>query len=336
MTRIRVPELKGLKSKLSVLSLMVFLTGSVQAWDREKAKTFALLPLTSTNTEALTASKNGDIYASTFFGGEIHHFSSNKKLLNSITVTPSSGTLVDLAFHPTSDALLVIDFGGKKVLEVNPATGIATTFSEIPGGENAGPNVMTFDAQGNVYVSDSFQGIIWRIPSSGGIAEPWINHALLTTSGFPSFGANGIDFNNDFSKMYVGNTGEDSVVQINVDTDGSAGTAEVLVNSINGPDGLIVDENDNILVAANQSNQIIILNSAGKAISVLGDFNGINKNGIVKGLLMPSDLVKVGSYIYVTNFALDLNAFGLIQSYSNPYATQVKQHSIARIEYKVK
>jgi len=326
-------RVRAISSFSIILSLALFIS-TANAWDRKEAKTFALLPSSSGNTEALTADAEGNIFASTFFGGEIHSFSTTGERLKSIVVTPSSGTLTDLAFHPSTGALLIIDFGGKKVLEVDPATGSATTFSEIPGGENAGPNVMTFDAIGNVYISDSFQGTIWRIPSSGGVAQSWINHPFLTTSGFPPFAANGIDFNNDFSKMYVANTGEDSIVQINIDSEGNAETAEILVNGVNGPDGLIVDENNNILVAANQSNHIIVLDATGKAITVLGDFDGINKDGVVDGLLMPADLVKIDDYIYVTNFALDLSVFGLTQSYSTQYTREVKQHSIARIKYK--
>lgn len=312
--------------------ISLLLSSSVYSWDREKTKNFALLPHNSVNPEAITADDHGNIYVSTFFGGEVHQFSAKGELSHSIVVTPSSGTLTDLAFQPLSNILLVIDFGGQKVLQVDPVTGNATTFAEIPGGASAGPNVLTFDSQANVYVSDSFQGTIWRIPAAGGIAEPWITHAFLSTSGFPPFGANGLAFNKNYSKMYVANTGEDSIVEIAVDDQGNAGEASILVNSINGPDGLIVDEDDNILVAANQSNQIIVLDPTGKATAVLGDFDGINEDGIVEGLLFPSDLVKVGNDIYVTNFAIDLDVFGLVQAYTSQYTRQVKRYSVARIK----
>ena len=323
--------------KLQAITFFLFsllLSSSVYSWDRENTKTFALLPDNSVNPEAITADAQGNIYVSTFFGGEVHKFSSQGKLSHSIVLSPSSGTLTDLAFQPQTNILLVIDFGGQKVLQVDPVTGDATTFAEIPGGSSAGPNVLTFDAQANVYVSDSFQGTIWRIPAEGGIAEPWITHAFLSTSGFPPFGANGLAFNKDFSKMYVANTGEDSIVEIAVDAQGHAGEVSILVNSISGPDGLIVDEDNNILVAANQSNQIIVLDPTGKATAVLGDFDGINKDGIVKGLLFPSDLIKVGKDVFVTNFAIDLAVFGLVQTYTSQHTKQVKRYSIARIKLK--
>lgn len=42
----------------------------------------------------------------------------------------------------------------------------------------AGLNDITFDGAGNVYVSDSFQGIVWRTGPGGGVASagsdgPW-------------------------------------------------------------------------------------------------------------------------------------------------------------------
>jgi sugar lactone lactonase YvrE len=319
-------------ASITIILATMLVSGTAFAWDRGEAKTFALLPQNSTNPEALTADTEGNIYASTFFSGEVHRFSAKGELVSTIAVIPSSGLLVDLAFHPITNALLVVDFGGQKVLEVNSVTGSATTFADIPGGANAGPNVLTFDAQGNVYVSDSFQGTIWRIPATGGMAQAWLSHPLLTTTGFPPFGANGLAFNNDYSRMFVANTGEDTIVQIAVDNEGNASTVEILVNGLNGPDGLIVDEHNNILVAANQSNQIIMLDPTGKAISVLGDFEGINEDGIVEGLLFPADLIKIGKHIYVTNFALDVSVFGLVQNYSTPYSKQVIRHSIARIK----
>ena len=53
------------------------------------------------------------------------------------------------------------EFDGQKVLKVDPQTGASSVFASIPGG---GPNALAFDAAGNVYVSDSFQATIWRIP----------------------------------------------------------------------------------------------------------------------------------------------------------------------------
>lgn len=320
-----------------LLLLSGFLSGQVMAWDRGKAEKFVLLPEGTSNPEALTADNLGNLYVSTFFTGEIHSYTPEGKLIRSIQVTPSSGMLLDLAFHPQTGALLVIDFGAKKVLEVNPFTGDASEFAQIPG-ETAGPNVLTFDASGNVYVSDSFQATIWRIPATGGTATSWLYSELLATSGFPPFGANGLAFNKAGSVLYVANTGEDTIVKVTINQAGMPESAEVLVNGINGPDGLIVDNNDYLWVAENQSNQIVVLHPSGKAVAVYGDFEGVDHNGIVKGLLFPADIILIDQHLYVTNFALDVTALGLTQNTTTAYTQQVSRYSIARfkIDHKIK
>jgi len=297
------------------------------AWDRGDFKTFALLPAGSANPEALAVDNRGAIYASTF-GGEIHQFSQRGQLLRSIKVTPSSGALLDLAFHPMTGALLVVDFGGHQILDVDPVTGAATVFSTIPGGAAAGPNALTFDAQGHVFVSDSFQGVIWRIDAHGGSPQPWLTEALLMPSGYPPFGANGLGFNKAQSLMYVANTANDTIIAIPVDANGVAQTPHVFAEGVNGADGLSVDEHDNIWIAANLANELVVLDPTGKAINVLGDFAGV-KNGVVQGLLFPSDLVKRGNRVYAVNFALDVTTLGLPANVTTAYTKQVTRHSIA-------
>jgi sugar lactone lactonase YvrE len=251
-------------------------------------------------------------------------------LVRVLDVAGSSPLLLGLAFHPTSGELLVIDFGGKQVLSVNPVTGAATQFASIPGGAAAGPNALTFDDDGNVYVSDSFQGVIWKILPSGGNADSWASSSLLTTSGVPPFGANGIAFNRDRSAMFVANTGNDTIVKIPVDN-GEPGDPVVFVNSINGADGLIMDDDDNLWVAANQADEIVVVDPTGRVIAKLGDFGGIDRKGAPRGLLFPASLVRSGHFIYVTNLSLDLRLFGLPQPVDAQWAAEVTRHTISRI-----
>ena len=303
------------------------------AWDREHAKTFATLPATAGNPEALTADSAGYLYVSSMFSGDIHKVTPTGDVEQSISVIPSSGLLLDLAFHPISGELLVVDLGAHALLSVDPDSGTAALFSEFP--QTSGPNMMTFDALGRTYVSDSYQGIIWQIEPQGGTPRVWLQHELLATKNYPGFGANGIAFNNDASRMYVANTGEDTILEVPVDTNGGAGTPTVLAHSINGPDGLIVDARNNILVASNHGNEIVAIDPSGTAVAVLGDFEGISKSGTVKGLLSPSDLVLTKNSIYVTNFAIDASVFGLPQHATSAYTRLVRRHTIARIKLKL-
>jgi sugar lactone lactonase YvrE len=330
-------------SVLFISLLLLAIAFPTQAWIRSPATTFAVLPPGATTPEGITVDpQSGDVYVSTFgfpdgtpaTAGQVVVFDAQGKLLRQLVLTPQGGLLsvsphlLGLAFHPATHALLVLDFGNGNVIQVDPNTGAATPFSSIGGGLNA----LTFDSNGFVYVSDSFQGIIWRIPPAGGPATQWVQHPLLTTSGVPPFGANGLAFNNAGTTLLVANTGDDSVVQIPVS--GSplvAGTPTVLAYSINGADGLIVDASDNIWVCANQSDEIVVLDKTGKVIAKLGDFNGVDNQGAARGLLFPASLVFSGNFLLVTNLALDLATQFGVPTVDSQWAAKVKTFTVAKI-----
>ena len=335
-----------LKSAAPFVLLMIAVFAiPAQAWNRGHARTFATLPAGEAHPEGITVDAHGNVYVTTFDvskssgPGQLFVFDSSGGLLRQVSVMGSSKLLLDLAFHPTTLDLLVIDFGHQKVLTVNPVTGASTDF--IPGGTMSGPNVLTFDSAGNVYVSDSFLGTIWRTGPGGGVPTAWVTDPLLTTNGVPPFGANGLAFNKNFNKketaLFVANTGNDTVVKIPVSgVPLSAGTPEVFVNSINGADGLIIDEDDNIWVAANQADEIVVLDPTGRVIAKLGDFGGINRHGAPIGLLFPASLVRRGHFIYVTNLALDLEgAFGLAQPVDAQWAAEVTRHTVVKIRARI-
>ena len=293
-------------------------------------------------SRGITADAPGNIYVTTFAVGgtssgvgQMFVFGPHGQLLRQIDIAGSTTFLLDLAFHPTTGALLVIDFGAQQILRVDPSSGASNVFATIPGGANAGPNVLTFDDAGNVYISDSFQGRIWRTGPQGGAVTEWVASSLLATSGVPPFGANGLAFNRNRSALFVANTGNDTVVRIPVLAGGAAGAPEVFVNSINGADGLIIDESDNLWVAANQADEIVVVDPSGRVIAKLGDFNGLDAHGSPRGLLFPASLVRHGEFLYVTNLALDLRLFGLAQPVDAQWAADVKRHTVARIRARV-
>jgi len=142
------------------------------AFNRNSAQLFGVLPAGSTLPEGLAVDPaNGDVYVATFDGSKtIVVFSETGKYLRTLTVGTSSGFLLGLGFHPQTGKFLVIDFGAGTVLDVDKSTGSSTVFMTSPNGPQPGSglNAMTFDSLGNVYVSDSFGGIIWRTGPSGG------------------------------------------------------------------------------------------------------------------------------------------------------------------------
>lgn len=66
------------------------------------------------------------------------------------------------------------------------------------------PNDIAFDTAGNLYLTDSFQATIWRIPSGGGQPQIWFQDNRLDTP----FGANGLRLSPDNTKVYFAVTAE--------------------------------------------------------------------------------------------------------------------------------
>jgi sugar lactone lactonase YvrE len=325
--------------------LAVFLSqsNSAAAFDRNKAQLFAVLPDGGSLPEGLAVAPNGDVYVATFDGSKkIFVFNENGGLLRTLTVNASSGFLLGVGFHPHTGAFLVIDFGAGKVLNVNPQTGTASDFitTTLGGQPNTGLNALTFDSVGNVYVSDSFTGAIWKSGPSGaqGLTTPWVQDPLLSTKGDPPFGANGLGFNKAQNILFVANTGNDTIVQIPV-SGGTPGTPAIFVNSINGADGLVLDSDDNLWVAANQSDEIVVVDKTGKVLAKLGDFDGLVNDGTPKGLLFPASpaFSRDGKTLYVTNLALDLRvATGKPENIAidSAWTAQVKHWTVSKVNTK--
>jgi sugar lactone lactonase YvrE len=308
------------------------------AVDRD-VDTFALLPAGVKFPEGITANPaNGDIYVGTFEGGaqnKLLRYDRHGRLVGQADfgVAP----LLGLEFERASRMVYVAVVGdfvgtGSRIQRIAadlapgslqdvasiPAIGAPSPRSEgnpdgsadtiIFGSGARVPNAMTFDSKGNLYVSDSFQGAIFRISNPGACAPNCTVHTLkhdprLATAGFPPFGANGLAFDADESALFVANTGDDRILRLDMATL----EVSVFAESINGADGIAFDKRGTLWVAANQADEVLGLDASGRVVARLGEFRGIRRNGTPDGLLFPASLVILGNDVFVTNLALPLN-----------------------------
>jgi SMP-30/Gluconolactonase/LRE-like region len=300
--------MRGLKVVGTALGLMmgVLAASPASAWKRGDVDVLAVLPdLTpgvQSSVEGLAVGPDGNIYVPTFgFNSSgaltgnavLFVISPNGKIVRQVTIKNSSPHILGLAFNPATGALWVLDFGAGNVLNVDPVTGNSSFLNSGGPIANSGLNALTFDKSGHGYVSDSFNGVIWQIPVNGGTPTAWVTDPLLGpgTGLTPPFGANGLEFNNAGTILFVANTAFHQIIQIPVTTSGGVltpGTPSIFITGINAPDGIMIDGDDNIWICANQEDEIVVIDKTGKVIAKLGDFRGIDEDGIARWFLFPA------------------------------------------------
>lgn len=336
-----------LRTSAAVLGLMigVLAVAPAHAWKRGNVQTLATVP--DNSVEGLTVGPDGNIYVTTFgFNSNgavdgpsmLFAFSPNGKQITKVNIANSSPHTLGLGFNPVSHDLLVIDFGAGLVLKVDPHTGQSSVFMGPIA--NSGLNALTFDKAGNVYVSDSFNGKIWKTGPGGGVPTPWSSDPLLGNGGgtlTPPFGANGIEFNNAGTVMYVANTAFHQIIKIPVSSGGGAGAASIFITGINAPDGIAIDSADNLWICANQEDEIVVTDTTGKVIAKLGDFRGIDPSGFPRGLLFPASLAFSNdrSTLYVSNLTLNLPFAGAQAAIDSAWTLQAKGSTVSKLQARI-
>jgi sugar lactone lactonase YvrE len=327
----------------AALGLTILATAPAHAWTRGQVDVLAVLPAATGSVEGITVGPDGNVYAPTFgfnttgaLGGNAKMFviSPSGNIVRTVTIANSSPHVLGLAFNPVTHVLWVLDFGAGKVLAVDPNTGNSSVLAGPIA--NSGLNALTFDKKGDAYISDSFAGTIWKVDKHGGGATAWSSDPLLGNGGgalTPPFGANGVAFSNDGSLLYVANTAFHQMIQIPVNPNGSAGKPSIFITGINAPDGVAVDAKGNIWVCANQEDEIVVLDPTGKVIAKLGDFRGIDQNGIAQGLLFPASLAfsRDGTTLYVSNLTLNLPFAGAQKAIDSAWTLQVQGYTVSSL-----
>lgn len=168
-----------------------------------------------------------------------------------------------------------------------------------------GINGMVFDGAGNLFVSDSLQGAVYRIDNATGCSSCRVRvisrDPLLGTAGSLPFGANGIALNADESSLYVNNAGDGRLLRMAP----TGGGATVVAENMHGADGLLF--HDGLLwLVANQADVILGVDESGLARVRAGELQGVDAEGRPRSLLFPASTAIHGEWMLATNLSLPL------------------------------
>lgn len=207
-------------------------------------------------------------------------------------ITPSGhqSTLVDLnvgGFGPLGLAVGARGAVYAAVATSDPATqGVYRvtqdgTATRLPGTEAISfPNDVAFDRRGNLFVTDTAVGAVWRIPR-GGSAELWIQDPLLEGTGELGagvrLGANGIAVAHRRRAIVVSNTELGTLLRIRIRRDGTAGELKVAAEdpALFGVDGIALARSGAVYAAVNAQSTIVRVD--GDDLTTIADAgDGIN------------------------------------------------------------
>jgi sugar lactone lactonase YvrE len=179
----------------------------------------------------------------------------------------------------------------------------------LPGSENIIlSNGLALDRQGDLYVSDSVLGAVWRIPRGGEAeAENWLQHEWLAgCDDIP--GANGVAFWKD--SLYVANTGLGLLVRVPILKDGTAGEPEIVAgdsdcdpenDELFGIDGIALDVHGNVFALLVLQHKLVRIDpSDGSHTALLTDEDGLYNPASIAFGTGKGDRQNV----FLTNFAL--------------------------------
>lgn len=204
--------------------------------------------------------------------------SNNGKLTNQFPITvsnPQAGMrgASCLAFGEDNKLYVIEPFVGVIRMDLNNAN-TQSIYATFPLSPNSLLNDLAFDEKGNLYVTDSFQGAIYKVPAGGGAAQLWFQDARLLGNPQVPFGVNGIRVDKHGKRIYMSVTARQdfsgaiySLPLVNNPTAAQLDEFHVYPSTpadpLPGPDGIAFAKNGKLYVTLAGSSQISVLKQNG-------------------------------------------------------------------------
>lgn len=240
-------------------------------------------------SEGIAVNRPGDVFIAVGFAGQV------RKVPAGTTAAELFGTIPDFQIDPNTDfgiLGLAVDAPGnvyaavhsfsnsavRGVWEFDRKSGSAT---KLLGSEAIiWPNDLAFDADGNLYITDSLTGAVWRHSPAGDL-NLWLHDPILLGNGLVGLfvGANGIAYFEE--TLYVSVLEQQTVVEIPILNGGLPGAPAVIADFADTlppnalppiPDGLAMDVNGDIWVAVPGVQAIMVIRDDGSIdVAASGD-----------------------------------------------------------------
>lgn len=212
--------------------------------------------------EGITVTKDGTIYGGGDETGKIF-----KRTTNGIVTEVASfwddgsGSILGLTSDPSGNVYANVnhwfDENINGIWRIGPDDSIEK-YATLPIGSYL--NGITIDKTGNLYVSDSYGGSIWKVSKKGEV-ELWLQDDLLMDSLGFGFGINGVDYYHH--AIYAAITLDGRIVKVPINLDGTAGAPAnyVVDDMLFGTDQAILDRFGNLYAANVFTHSIIMVDN---------------------------------------------------------------------------
>lgn len=227
--------------------------------------------------EGVAVSPRGDIYVTLAGTGELRRLDRQTYAGETFArFDVGYGFLLGMAFDG-DDLYVVLGSFVDETCGVWKVEADGSATRVVPFGANEFPNDLTFDRAGNLYITESIAGAVYKVPAGSTTRELWVQDALLvgdvSVSPVPfPIGVNGIAYDDAAGTVLVVNSQVPSVIEI-PDVGGAAGALSVLASGehLRGADGVNVDENGDIYVVANFTSSLLRIDRNTGATRTIAD-----------------------------------------------------------------